>query len=154
MSRLASIRKGRSVWTKISGGRGRPWEIFFGFYEPRHILLSDSANCTVLHAVVLTQYRRVTDRRTALASTALAVRALGRAVKTWTPVLCVIDNRTQSDTHQRQHNWQALSAVLMLVNAVFTFQFHTDRNLLCQSNQWHSHSSDEIKCPRNENVAQ
>jgi len=29
-------------------------------------LLSDSANCTVLHAVVLTQYRRVTDRRTEL----------------------------------------------------------------------------------------
>jgi len=27
-------------------------------------LLSDSANCTVLRAVVLTQYRRVTDRRT------------------------------------------------------------------------------------------
>jgi len=27
-------------------------------------LLSDSANCTVLHAVVLTQYRRVTDRQT------------------------------------------------------------------------------------------
>jgi len=27
-------------------------------------LLSDSENCTVLRAVVLTQYRRVTDRRT------------------------------------------------------------------------------------------
>jgi len=26
-------------------------------------LLSDSANCTVLRAVVLTQYRRVTDGR-------------------------------------------------------------------------------------------
>ena len=56
------------------------------------ILLSDSANCTVLRAVVLTQYRRVTDRRTdrradgqtdriAIASTALAMRALRRAVK-------------------------------------------------------------------------
>jgi len=59
-------------------------------------VLSDSANCTVLRAVVLTQYRRVTDRRTdgqtdrqtdihtygiAIASTALAMRALRRAVK-------------------------------------------------------------------------
>ena len=41
-----------------------PEEYFFGFYKTRHILLSDSANCTVLRAVVLTQYRRVTDRRT------------------------------------------------------------------------------------------
>ena len=76
----------------ISGGRGRSWGIFFGFYKTRHVLLSDSANCTVLRAVVLTQYRRVTDRRTdgqtdrqtdgiALASTALAMRTLRRAVK-------------------------------------------------------------------------
>ena len=39
----------------------------------------------MLHAVVLTQYRRVTDRRTdgiAAANTALAMRALRRAVKT------------------------------------------------------------------------
>ena len=41
-----------------------PGKKFFGFYKTRHILLSDSANCTVLRAVVLTQYRRVTDRRT------------------------------------------------------------------------------------------
>ena len=54
---------GRSVRAKISGGRGRPLGIFFGFYKTRHILLSDSANCTMLRAVVLTQYRRVTDRR-------------------------------------------------------------------------------------------
>jgi len=40
-----------------------PEEYFFGFYKTRHILLSDSANCTVLRAVVLTQYRRVTDGR-------------------------------------------------------------------------------------------
>ena len=44
-------------------------------------MLSDSANCTVLRAVVLTQYRHVSDRRTdgqtdgiAVASTALAKR--------------------------------------------------------------------------------
>jgi len=45
-------------------GKGRPWGIFFGLYKTRYILLSDSANCTVVSAVVLTQYRRVTDRQT------------------------------------------------------------------------------------------
>jgi len=54
---------GRSLAAKISGGRSRPWGICFGFYKTRHILLSDSANCTVLRAVVLTQYRRVTGRQ-------------------------------------------------------------------------------------------
>ena len=44
---------GRSLAAKISGGRGRPWGIFL-VYKTRHILLSDSANCTVLRAVVLT----------------------------------------------------------------------------------------------------
>ena len=68
---------GRSVQANISEGRGRPWGIFFGFYKTRHILLSHSANCTVLRAVVLTQNRRVTDG-IAVASTALAKR---RAVK-------------------------------------------------------------------------
>ena len=57
-------RGGRSLGAKISGGRGRPWGVFFGFYKTRRIWLSDSANCTVLRAVVLTQYRRVTDRQT------------------------------------------------------------------------------------------
>jgi len=81
---------GRSVRVKISGGRGRPWGLFFGFYKTRDILLSDNANCTVLHAVVLTQYRRVTDGQTdrqtdgiaVAASKALGMRALRRAVKT------------------------------------------------------------------------
>ena len=69
---------GRSLEAKISGGRGRPWGIFFGFYKTRQILLSNNANCTVLRAVVLTQYRRVTDRRTELllSNTALTMRAL------------------------------------------------------------------------------
>ena len=37
-------------------------EYFFALFlaKTRHILLSDSANCTVLRAVVSTQYRRVT----------------------------------------------------------------------------------------------
>jgi len=55
---------GRSARVSISGGSGRPLENIFGFYNTRHILLSDSANCTVLRAVVLTQYRRVTDGQT------------------------------------------------------------------------------------------
>ena len=62
--------------------------IFWFLQNYRHILLYDSANYTVLRAVVLTQYRRVTDGRTdgqtdgiAVASTALAMRALRRAVK-------------------------------------------------------------------------
>ena len=70
---------GRSVGAKISGGRGHPWGIFFRFYKTRHILLSNSANSTVLRAVVLTQYRRVTDGQTdgiAVVNTALAMRAL------------------------------------------------------------------------------
>jgi len=73
--------------TSFQGERLDPLPIFFGFYKTRHILLSDSANCTVLREVVLTQYRRVTDRRMdrqrdgiAVASTALAMRALQRAV--------------------------------------------------------------------------
>ena len=36
----------------------------FGFYKTRHIFLFNGENCIVLHAVVLTQYRRVADRRT------------------------------------------------------------------------------------------
>ena len=44
---------GRSLGAKISGGRGRPCGIYFGFYKTRHILLSESANCTVLRAVAV-----------------------------------------------------------------------------------------------------
>jgi len=63
VSRLA-IRRGRSVRAKISGEGVAPGEYFFGFCKTRHILLSNSANCTVLRTVFLTQYRRVSDRRT------------------------------------------------------------------------------------------
>ena len=68
-------------------GKGSSLGILFGFYKTRHILLSNGENCNVLRAVVLTQYRRVTDRRTdgqtdgfAVTNTALAMRALRRAV--------------------------------------------------------------------------
>ena len=83
---------GKSLGAKISGGRGHPWGIFFGFYKTRHILLSNSAICTVLRAVVLTipvcdgRTHGQTDGQTegqtdgiAIASTALGKR---RAVKT------------------------------------------------------------------------
>ena len=58
----------RSLGAKILGGSGRPWGIFYGFYKTRRILLSDSANCTVLRAVVLTipACDGQTDRRTEL----------------------------------------------------------------------------------------
>jgi len=59
------------------------WGICYGFYNTRHILLSESANCIVLRAVVLTQYQRVTDGQTdgiAVASTALSMQ---RSVKKW-----------------------------------------------------------------------
>jgi len=75
VSRLALTGGGRSLGDKISGGRGRPWGIFFGFYKTRHILLSDSANCTVLRAVVFVTIPAC-NRRTdgnAIASTALAI---------------------------------------------------------------------------------
>ena len=55
---------GRLSRAKISGRRGRPSGIFFGFYKTRHIFLSDGATRTVLCAVVLTQYRRVTEGQT------------------------------------------------------------------------------------------
>ena len=82
---------GRSLGSKISGGSCRPWGIFFVLHKTRHILLFNGANCTVLRAVVLTQYRRVTDEQTdrqtdgrtdgrtdgiAVASAVLAMRAL------------------------------------------------------------------------------
>jgi len=58
----------------LSGGIGQfeprfqgegvvPWEYFL-VSTKLDILLSDSANCALLRAVVLTQYRRVTDGRT------------------------------------------------------------------------------------------
>ena len=81
MSRLAAIRRGRSVRAKISG-EGSSLGKIFGFYKTRHILLSNGANGTVLRAVVLTD--RQTDGQTdgiAVASTTLAMRALRRALK-------------------------------------------------------------------------
>ena len=75
---------GRSLGAKISGRRGRPWGIFFFVSTKLDTFCYPTvANCTVLRAVVLTQYRRVTDRQTdgqtdgvAVANTALAMRAL------------------------------------------------------------------------------
>jgi len=54
---------GRSLGAQISG-EGSSLGNIFCFYKTRHILVCDNANCTVLRAVVLTQYRRVTDKQT------------------------------------------------------------------------------------------
>ena len=63
-------------------GRGRPWGIFFfGLYKTRRILVSDSANCTGLRAVVLTQYRRVTDGRTDVQTDEIAIASTAKNLK-------------------------------------------------------------------------
>jgi len=76
LSLTAEVLQGKMCRNSLpSGGVGHleprfqregviPGEYFSSFYKTRHILLSDSENCTVLRAVILTQYRRVTDRRT------------------------------------------------------------------------------------------
>ena len=90
MSKLATFR-GSGFEPRFQGEGVVPGEYFL-VSTKLDTLLSDSANCTVLRAVVLTQYRRVTDRqtdrrtdgiavRTPVASTTLAMRALRRAVK-------------------------------------------------------------------------
>jgi len=55
---------GRSLGAKISGGRGRPGEHFLVSTKLDTFCYSDGANCTVLCAAVLTQYRPVTDGQT------------------------------------------------------------------------------------------
>jgi len=76
---------------------------FFGFYKTRHILLSDSANCTVTcsHFDTIPACDERTDRRTdgqtqadgtVVASTALAMQ---RAVKT---VAMSFRNKTEAKT--------------------------------------------------------
>jgi len=49
---------------RFQGAGVVPVEYFFGFYKTRHIMLSAGAHYTLLRVVVLTQYRRVTDRQT------------------------------------------------------------------------------------------
>jgi len=78
-------------------------ELLFLSLTVRHY----KANCTVLRAIVLTQYRRVTDRQTdgiAVANTTLAMRALQRAVKTSRSrpckVLVLVSSRAKKQTSQ------------------------------------------------------
>ena len=74
-------------WVSLSQdfrGKGPSLGNIFCFLKTRHILLSDCVNCTMLWAVVLTQYRRVMDGQTdgiAVANTALAMWSLQRPVK-------------------------------------------------------------------------
>jgi len=79
---------GRSLAAKISGGRSRPWGIFFGFYQTRHIFAIQQCK---LHRAMCCRFDKIPacdgradDRQTdgvAIANTALAMRALRRAVK-------------------------------------------------------------------------
>ena len=78
---------GRSLGAKISGGRGRPWECFLVSTKLAHFAIQQ---CTLHRATcrrfdTLLACDRQTDRQTdgiAVASTALAMRALRRTVKT------------------------------------------------------------------------
>jgi len=77
-------RGGRSLGSKISGGRGRSWGKLFGLYKTRHIL--HRATCRRFDTIPACD--RQTDGRSdgqtdgiAVASTALVMRALRRAVK-------------------------------------------------------------------------
>jgi len=88
VSKVTAFRRELGQFEPGFQGEGVVPRNIFGFWKTRHILLYGSANCTVLRAVVLTQYRRVTDRQTdgqtdgiVVASTALAMRALRRAAK-------------------------------------------------------------------------
>jgi len=87
VSKLAAFRSGQVTLRQNFRGKGSSLGNIFGSFKTRHILLSNGANCTVLRAVVLTQYRRVTDGWTdgqtdgqtdgiAVANTALAMRAV------------------------------------------------------------------------------
>jgi len=94
VSNLAAFRTGWVTLSQDFREKGSSLGNIFAFYKARHILLSDSANCTVLRAVVFTLYRRVTDGQTdrqtdgiAVASTARAMRGLRRAVETVRPML-------------------------------------------------------------------
>jgi len=51
-------------------------------------LLSENANCTVLRAVVLTQYRRVTDRQTDGQTDRMGPSAIHRVSKNVPPLAC------------------------------------------------------------------
>jgi len=86
----ASAGGGRSVRAKISGGRGRPWGIFFlGFYKTFCYPTVQMHCATCLRFDTIPACDRRTDGQTdgrtdgiAIASrTALAMRALRRAVK-------------------------------------------------------------------------
>jgi len=79
VSKLADLRRGVSI-SQDFRGRGGPMGDIFVFYKTRHF--ADSVNCTML-CCRPTQHRHVTDGRTdgrTVTSTALAMRALGRAV--------------------------------------------------------------------------
>jgi len=97
----------RSLGAKISGEGVVPGEYFLLSTKLDTFCYPTVQTAPCLRAVVLTQYRRVTDRQTdgrtdgqtdgiAIASTALAMRALRRVVKTkvWSNTQLVRPSRT------------------------------------------------------------
>jgi len=99
VSKLTAFRRGGSVWAKIAGGRGRPYGIFFLVFRKLDrfwkldtfcYLTVQIAPCYVQsfwHNTGVWHTDGQTDRQTdgrncwAVASTALAMRALRRAVR-------------------------------------------------------------------------
>ena len=78
-----AIRRGQVCWSQDFRGKGSSLENIFWFLQNQTHFAIRQCKLRVLCAVVLTQYRRVTDGQTdgiAIASTALAMRALRRAV--------------------------------------------------------------------------
>jgi len=88
--------EGGSLWAKISGGRGRLWRIFFWFLQNEtHFVIWQCklhrATCSRFDTIPACDRR--TDRQTdgiAIASTALAMRALRRARCNKTKEFCLM----------------------------------------------------------------
>jgi len=73
----------------------------FGFYKTRHILLADSANCTVLRAVVLTQYRSVTDGQTGRQTDRRKCYSYYSACNASISARCIKDSRVNNGARSR-----------------------------------------------------
>jgi len=105
---------GRSLAAKISGRRGRPWGIFFGFYKIRHFAIR---HCK-LHRATYRRFDTIpacggrTDGQThgiAVASTAFAMRALRRAV------------RRKNSLKAQRRNWHATHWAL--VGSIYAYLY-------------------------------
>jgi len=109
VSKFAAFRRGRSLGAKISGGRGRPWRIFLVStkLDTFCYLIVQTTPCYVPSfwhntGVWQTDGRTdgQTDGRNCLASTALAMQALRRAVKN-----CFVNMAITTTTILRPFFW-------------------------------------------------